>query len=828
MRMRTGHGRGKAAIVTAAVLIAGAIVTVAGGGTALAAGTITFTAVPADQTIGSLPATVALQATATDSDPTATVTYTAAPLPAGVTIDATTGAITGTVTAAFSGTTTITATDGTNSTPATFAWAAANTLTVASPGTQTDPPGAAITPLQLTGTDTGTGQTLTFASTTLPPGLGISAAGRVTGTPTTAGTFTVTVTDADGTGSPDGTVTFDWTISASTITVKVPAATESTPTTAKVSVQVTAADSAALPVTFASTTLPPGLAINPATGLITGTPTTPGVYDVVISGSDTSGSPPGTAPVTWTVPENTITVTQPANQSSPPKTAVKLQIAATDSDPAQKLAYAAAGLPAGLAINAATGLISGTTSTVFVAATVTVTVTNATSATAAVTFTWSVVMDKITVTAPKAEQSIVGVPLAPLTIIAKDARAGQVLTFSVKNLPAGLALNKKTGVVTGKPTGLTPTTLVTVTATDSTGSAGAAVIRWQVGALITVPDPGARTMTLGQSVDIPFTASSNVAHDTIKIRVRGLPPGVTFQQHPLLLTGWPQRPGLAGVVITATGKDGGITIVRFPIRIMPAQATAPGSPVTLNIGNECLTDPGDSAHNGTGVQIVTCNGSAAQQWQLFTDSTLRIRGKCLGAFGSRVEIWTCGRLAAETWDKGTNAELVNAASGDCLADPGASTSDGTRLTMARCTSGRNQQWTAPGGALRALLFDKCADDHFSSGADGNVIDVFACNGTIAQSWQALPDGTLRIFISKCLTVTGRAGQVGARIELFSCQSGNARQHWRTVRLGGFVTELRNGGACLAVPSNNSPDGTQLRLARCTVTATGPEIGWHSW
>jgi hypothetical protein len=225
---------------------------------------------------------------------------------------------------------------------------------------------------------------------------------------------------------------------------------------------------------------------------------------------------------------------------------------------------------------------------------------------------------------------------------------------------------------------------------------------------------------------------------------------------------------------------------------------------------------------------VTCNGGAAQQWQLFADSTIRIRGKCLGAFGSRAEIWTCGRTAAETWVKGTSAGLLNAASGRCLADPASSASDGTRLTMAGCTGGRNEQWTAPGGAVRALLFDKCADDHFSSGADGNVIDVFACNGTIAQSWQALPDGTLRIFINKCLTVTGRAGQVGARIELFSCQSGNARQRWRTVSLGGFVTELRNGGACLAVPGNNSPDGTQLRLARCAVTPGGPVIGWHYW
>ncbi len=830
MRIGTGLSRGKAAIFTAAVLIAASAMAVAGGGTALAAGTITFTAVPTDQTITSLPAAVSLQATATDSDTTATVTYSAAPLPAGVTIDAATGAITGTVSAAFNNTTTITATDGTNSATATFNWAAANAITVTSPGAQADPPGAAITPLQLTGTDTGTGQTLTFASTTLPPGLAISAAGLITGTPTTSGTFQVTVTDTDGTGSPAGTATFTWTISATTITVTVPAATETTPTTAAVSVQATATDSAGLPVTFSAANLPPGLAINPGTGLITGTPTTPGSYAVVVSGTDTSGSPPGTAGIAWTVPENTIKVTQPANQSTPPNTAVSLRITATDSDPAQVLTYAAAGLPAGLAINPATGLITGTTPATAGVSTVTVTVSNATSTTATVAFTWAIALNKITVTAPKTVQSIIGVPQAALKITAKDSKAGSVLAFSAKNLPAGLKLTKvnaTTAEITGTPKALTAAT-VTITATDTTGSSGGAAIRWQVGGLITIPDPGARKVTLGQSVDSPFSATSNAPGDRVTVRVTGLPGGVTLQHKPLVMMGWPQRAGTFHVVITARGKDGGIGVIRFPIRVLAAPATGPGSPIRLDIAGKCLTDPGNASRNGTRMQISACTGAAAQHWVLYGDGTIRIRGKCLGAFGSAAELWTCGHPAYETWVKGTDAELVNPASGHCLTDPGSSTRDGTRVSMAGCTAGQNQRWTLPGGEIQSFIFDKCVDDKFSGQGNGNVIDSFACNASPAQTWQTLPDGTLRVFGAECLTVSGRAGQVGARIELFACQGGNARQHWRAVSVGGFVTQLRNGGACLAVPSNNSPDGTQLRLARCTVTPAGPVIDWHNW
>ena len=56
-----------------------------------------------------------------------------------------------------------------------------------------------------------------------------------------------------------------------------------------------------------------------------------------------------------------MTVTQPGVTSPPPSnTAASLQIQASDSASGQTLTYSATGLPAGLAINASTGLISGT------------------------------------------------------------------------------------------------------------------------------------------------------------------------------------------------------------------------------------------------------------------------------------------------------------------------------------------------------------------------------------------------------------------------------------------------------------------------------------
>jgi putative Ig domain-containing protein len=85
---------------------------------------------------------------------------------------------------------------------------------------------------------------------------------------------------------------------------------------------------------------------------------------------------------------NTVTVTNPGNQSSTVGTAVSLQIHATDSGGAA-LTYGATGLPAGLSINTSSGLVSGTPTTAGTS-NATVSANDSTGATGSQSFSWSI------------------------------------------------------------------------------------------------------------------------------------------------------------------------------------------------------------------------------------------------------------------------------------------------------------------------------------------------------------------------------------------------------------------------------------------------------
>ncbi|MDD1061754.1 putative Ig domain-containing protein [Streptomyces cocklensis] len=89
-----------------------------------------------------------------------------------------------------------------------------NTVTVTNPGNQSTKVGTAVS-LQVSATDSASGQTLTYSAAGLPAGLSISSSGLISGTPTTTGSSSVTVTAKDSTNA-SGTASFTWTVTSTT------------------------------------------------------------------------------------------------------------------------------------------------------------------------------------------------------------------------------------------------------------------------------------------------------------------------------------------------------------------------------------------------------------------------------------------------------------------------------------------------------------------------------------------------------------------------------------------------------------------------------------
>ncbi len=512
-----------------------------------------------------------------------TVTFAATGLPSGLSINSTTGVISGTPTAACACSATVTATDSEAlSQNASFTWNVTNTVSVTNPGNQSSLSGTAIGPIQINASDTQSGATLTYSATGLPGGLTISSSGRITGTPAGAGSNSVTVTATDGSGY-HGSATFTWTVT-NTVSVTSPGNQSNLSGTAISPVQINATDTqSGATLTYSATGLPAGLAINSSTGSITGTPTTAGSSTVTAKATD-GANYSGTATFTWTV-TNTVSVTSPGNQSDVSGTAIStVQISATDTSSTATLTYGAGGtLPPGLAINSSTGAITGTPTTAGTYP-VTVTVTDSAAYSAHTSFTWTVT-NTLSVTNPGAQSDVSGNDITPLGIVASDSSSTATLTYSDGGtLPPGLSINMSNGIITGSPT-IAGTYPVTITVVDSGGFSANAAFTWTITNSVSVTNPGSQSDLSGTAISgLQIQASDSLQSATLSYADNGtLPPGLSINPSTGLMAGTPTTAGTYPVTITVTDSANFEAQVSFTWTITnTVSVTNPGSQSNLS------------------------------------------------------------------------------------------------------------------------------------------------------------------------------------------------------------------------------------------------------
>ncbi|MGW1171945.1 putative Ig domain-containing protein, partial [Streptomyces sp. NPDC002550] len=104
-----------------------------------------------------------------------------------------------------------------------------------------------------------------------------------------------------GWGTPNGTTAFTagGSTGGNTVSVTNPGS-QSTTAGGSVSLQIQATDSGGASLTYSASGLPTGLSINSSTGLISGTASTAGTYQVTVTAQDSTGAS-GSTSFTWTV-----------------------------------------------------------------------------------------------------------------------------------------------------------------------------------------------------------------------------------------------------------------------------------------------------------------------------------------------------------------------------------------------------------------------------------------------------------------------------------------------------------------------------------------------
>jgi hypothetical protein len=547
-------------------------------------------------------------------------------LPAGITLNSASGALTGTPTTSSAGVAlTFSVTDSGD--PAQSAGATLTLIVSAAPPstlsiTTVSLPGAQVgTPYSVTLTASGgtTPYTWALTSGTLPAGLAFNTAtGLLSGTPTatSAGTaLSFMVTDA---GAPPQTRTATFTLGVSAPTIVPLTITTTALPAGKVGQAYStalAASGGTTPYTWALTsgTLPAGLSFNTATALISGTPTASAAGAALTFRVTDAANPAQTttANLTLAIAPLTLAITTASLPAGHVGTAYSATLAATGGTTPYTWAVAGS-VPAGLSFNAASGTLSGTPTAATAGSPLTFSVSDSGNPVQSVSTTLTLVITGTTlaITTTSLPAAQLGVPYS--TTLATSGGTKPYTWALTGTLPAGLAFNTATGAITGTPTAVSAGTSLTFKVTDSgtppqsssktlTLTVSAATLSISTLALPAGQVGKAYTTTLvGNGGTTPYTWSVTGA----------LPAGLAFNGASGVLSGTPGA-STTGAALTFKVTDSG-TPVQNASRTLTL-VIAPATPV-LTITTVSLP-PG---HVGTSYSatLTASGGTTPYTWSL--------------------------------------------------------------------------------------------------------------------------------------------------------------------------------------------------------------------
>ncbi len=346
--------------------------------------------------------------------------------------------------------------------------------------------------------------------------------------------------------------------------------------------------------------LPAGLSLDTATGEISGTPSE---LSAATSYTVTANNSGGSATATLNIAVNDVA---PSNLSYTTHSAVYTKgVEIANNSPSSSggavVSYSITpALPAGLSLSTSSGVISGTPSAVSAATDYTVKAIN-TGGRARVNL-------RITVNdvAPSdlsyTTHSAVYTKGVAITNNGPSSAGGAVVSYSISPaLPAGLSFDTATGVISGKPTAVSPAASYTVTATNSGGSA-------RVNLRITVNDVAPS--------DLSYTTHSAVYTKGVAITNNGpssaggavvsysispaLPAGLSFDTATGVISGKPTAVSpAASYTVTATNSGGSARVnLRITVNDMAPSALSYTNNPAIYTKGEAITDNSPSSAGG--------------------------------------------------------------------------------------------------------------------------------------------------------------------------------------------------------------------------------------
>jgi len=263
--------------------------------------------------------------------------------------------------------------------------------------------------------------------------------------------------------------------------------------------------------------------------------------------------------------------------------------------------------------------------------------------------------DKVTIANPGPQTSTVG---GSVTLLLTGASsAGASLQYAATDLPAGLSINRATGVVSGAPT--SPGTWgVTVVVSSADGVTGSATFAWNViptpvatatPASMVIEHPANQTGTVGKSLKLQLHA-----HDSngggLSFGASGLPHGLSINASGGLISGTPTAAGTSTVTVTAVDAGGPsasasltwtVSAAMASIRSPGKQMSTVGRPVDLKLHAQA-NNGGPVSYGASGLPhgvsidassgLISGTPTAARTWAVTVKATAPGGGSATASF----------------------------------------------------------------------------------------------------------------------------------------------------------------------------------------------------